>query len=292
MRTPFTLVIGLTVGIIAIAAFMAAFQRGTTDIESKYFNKSGSELERTYYSSFPPDSVWGGGGLTGLTGNPAFDLGPDRDHDGLSNAQEITLGTSPSDPDTDGDLMIDGVEIAMGTDPLDATSGGAQKVLPQPNLPPIVPPTGGYLRIDTFYKNVRNLTLNETAWAHLTKARYEDTVSFLIYAELTNTSADQTLTATLGDKLESGLKYINGSGYIQTNNGEKQPLPDSWINQSYPLAISPLMNGSNPVPIQITFNALVTKSPTNDWTFTNNQVLLQTDAGIKRDTAFVQLIKQ
>jgi YD repeat-containing protein len=42
----------------------------------------------------------------------------DSDGDGLSDAQEILLGTDPFNPDTDGDGFPDGVEVATGSDPL------------------------------------------------------------------------------------------------------------------------------------------------------------------------------
>jgi hypothetical protein len=47
---------------------------------------------------------------------------PDMDNDGLSNEQELTLGTDPRKFDTDGDRWPDGLEIEAGTLPLDASS--------------------------------------------------------------------------------------------------------------------------------------------------------------------------
>ena len=46
-------------------------------------------------------------------------LGPDNDSDGLADAMEEILGTSPDDPDTDGDSYHDLEELARGSDPLD-----------------------------------------------------------------------------------------------------------------------------------------------------------------------------
>lgn len=46
----------------------------------------------------------------------------DTDRDGLSDAREAQLGTSPTNKDTDGDGIEDGVEVATGTDPLSAAS--------------------------------------------------------------------------------------------------------------------------------------------------------------------------
>ncbi len=52
-------------------------------------------------------------------GNPIDDLDPDGDEDGdgLTNQEEIDLGTDPFDPDTDGDGLDDGLEVQIGTDP-------------------------------------------------------------------------------------------------------------------------------------------------------------------------------
>ena len=54
----------------------------------------------------------------------------DPDLDGLTNAQEIALGTDPVNPDTDGDLYPDGLEVLFGSNPLDPNS---IPVLRQPN---------------------------------------------------------------------------------------------------------------------------------------------------------------
>lgn len=42
----------------------------------------------------------------------------DADGDGLSDAQEALLGTSPNNEDTDGDGVLDGQEVALNLDPL------------------------------------------------------------------------------------------------------------------------------------------------------------------------------
>ncbi len=46
----------------------------------------------------------------------------DSDGDGLSDEEELTLGTDPLNPDTDGDGLKDGIEVRAGTDPLTPTT--------------------------------------------------------------------------------------------------------------------------------------------------------------------------
>lgn len=56
----------------------------------------------------------------------------DGDHDGLTDAEEVELGTNPAKADTDGDGYSDGTEVEEGTNPLDPNSrpGGVRP--PQP----------------------------------------------------------------------------------------------------------------------------------------------------------------
>ncbi len=50
---------------------------------------------------------------------PNPNAGPcDQDGDGLTNTQETTAGTNPTNPDTDGDGINDGAELTASTDPL------------------------------------------------------------------------------------------------------------------------------------------------------------------------------
>ena len=47
-----------------------------------------------------------------------FVTNDDRDHDGLTDAEEIAYGTSPTNADTDGDGLRDLEERQAGTNPL------------------------------------------------------------------------------------------------------------------------------------------------------------------------------
>ena len=63
--------------------------------------------------------------LTGASTDATTPTGmtaPDGDGDGLSDPEEMTIGTDPADVDTDGDGFDDGVEVREGTDPQDPES--------------------------------------------------------------------------------------------------------------------------------------------------------------------------
>ena len=294
--SPFFLAIALLGGMILAALTVSHYQRETTSIEEKYQYRSADEIDATYgdplakisNSTYYNDNV-----TPHSTGIIGLFLQDDQDHDWLNNnAEKIQYGTDPQNPDTDGDGTSDGIEIVLGTDPLDKNSGGVQKIIlptptPQPPTPPIL---DKYLRIDEFYKNVRNATKGETKWSHLTQANFGDQLDFLIYMELTNTSLDQYYSATLTDHLGKSLSYISNSGYIRINEGAYEPLSDDWITKAYPLSISPTLNPQKPVPIEIKFNALVQSDPTNTYNLTQNYAALKTDNDLKEDFVFIQLI--
>ena len=58
--------------------------------------------------------------LYGLDFSDPTDASKDADNDGLTNLEEIALGTSPNKADTDGDGHNDNVELGYGLDPLNA----------------------------------------------------------------------------------------------------------------------------------------------------------------------------
>ncbi|WP_291871394.1 gliding motility-associated C-terminal domain-containing protein, partial [Maribacter sp.] len=63
--------------------------------------------------------------LAGNRGTGIVLISIDSDGDGLSDSEEIALGTDPNNPDTDGDGIQDGQEVLDGTEPLeDCDSNG------------------------------------------------------------------------------------------------------------------------------------------------------------------------
>ncbi len=90
--------------------------------------------ELLWYRTDPNRADTDGDGLrddfelaNGLDPRNSTDALADFDDDGLSNAQELALGTSYWDPDFDQDELLDGDEVALGTDPFQAdTDGGGR----------------------------------------------------------------------------------------------------------------------------------------------------------------------
>lgn len=68
---------------------------------------------------------WGSADSNNYAGNygcaaVCADLNLDSDNDGLTDGQEVDLGTDPNNPDTDTDTLLDGEEIIRGGNPLKA----------------------------------------------------------------------------------------------------------------------------------------------------------------------------
>ena len=57
--------------------------------------------------------------IAGNIGNGIININNDFDSDGLTNSEEVLLGTDPNNPDTDGDGIGDGQEVIDNTNPLD-----------------------------------------------------------------------------------------------------------------------------------------------------------------------------
>ncbi|MFA6285846.1 MAG: chitobiase/beta-hexosaminidase C-terminal domain-containing protein [Opitutaceae bacterium] len=82
------------------------------------------------YSGIIVFQAWGSNG-SGQLGDKSTTDRPspvyvafDSDSDGLSDFEELALGTDPLNSDTDGDGMLDGTEVHYGLNPLDPADGG------------------------------------------------------------------------------------------------------------------------------------------------------------------------
>jgi hypothetical protein len=79
------------------------------------------------FPSIAPGVVKADADSDGLTNDQEIQLGtdpqnPDTDNDGIKDGEEVQLGLSPVDYDTDGDGLSDGKEMELKTDPKDLDS--------------------------------------------------------------------------------------------------------------------------------------------------------------------------
>ncbi|WP_228517725.1 thrombospondin type 3 repeat-containing protein [Aliidiomarina indica] len=100
---------------IYIDGTLVGFQDATTTVAMTY----PVSLNGNHVLEF---LIFDGGGLAGGMFRLETNTGTtfiDSDGDGLSDAEELLLGTDPFNPDTDGDGFSDYEEVMAGTDPLD-----------------------------------------------------------------------------------------------------------------------------------------------------------------------------
>jgi hypothetical protein len=143
----------------------------------------------------------------------------DSDEDGVSDAQEASLGTDPANADTDQDGLFDGAEVTAGTDPTLSDSDGdgfgdnAEVTNgTDPNDAASVPP--GEATVDT-----DSDTLTDAREAELgTNPQLADSDgdSLADSAEVgvepaSGTGTDPRLTDTDGDGVEDGDEVANGT---------------------------------------------------------------------------------
>ncbi len=170
---------------------------------------------------------------------PCIDNNEDDDKDGLTNQEEIILGTDCRSPDTDGDGVADGVD----TNPLDFNIGGISTTFsfeptPTPNIPP---PLTRQLIVKEFYKNVANITTGELQWQNYIQANTGNLLKFLIHITVENTNLTETKSATLYDIFQTNEFIYTDNLQLFINNIEQpySPLLDqTWYN-GYNISVLP-----------------------------------------------------
>ena len=75
-------------------------------------NDEAYSCEITAFAGSDPSETVAMGQVTPSASPPV-----DSDGDGLTDEEEVTLGTDPNNADTDGDSLTDGTEVTLGTDP-------------------------------------------------------------------------------------------------------------------------------------------------------------------------------
>lgn len=274
-----TLITTSIVGAAIIASVIYHYQRETTSIEDKYLNRPGAEIDATYYQSYLDssliteddyysDNLVEDSEVYGSRLSLHASADDDWDGDGWPNDKENEEGTEPDNPDTDGDGIVD----SQDTDPTNPEIGGTAPPPPQPPRPPA---DTGRLIIKEFYKNTRNIGRGETRWTHYTTASPGDTMAFLIYINLENSSSS-TKTATLYDFMSHHLSY---AGHAILNGSSSSLAGESWLN-GLDLSIS----GNTTKEFEISFWATA-----RDTGIASNTARLVTPRTSGTDTAFVNI---
>jgi hypothetical protein len=176
-----------------------------------------------------------GSGAFNTISIPGSDPNADADSDGLTNAQEITLGTDPLNGDTDGDGFVDGMEAALGSDPLDAKSVPSAAALSNP----------GFVALSFSL-------LNQSSPYETTPTARNLAVSF----SLLNLSSPYA-TNPAPQEVTQTFSVLNQSSPYATNPAPQEITQTfSLLNQSSPYA-------TNPAPQEVTqtFSLLNQSSP-------------------------------
>ena len=136
----------------------------------------------------------------------------DTDGDGLTDGEEITLGTDPNDPDTDGDGLTDGEEVLVTDDPdTDAVPENATD--PLDACDPFLTPECNPVDID----------LAITKEVNETEVLLNSNITFTITVE--NTTMDRVLDIVVSDLLGNGFEYESST----PSKGSYDETTGEWI---------------------------------------------------------------
>ena len=159
--------------------------------------------------------------------------GDDTDHDGLTNAQEVQIGTDPTNADTDGDTYIDGLEVLFGSNPLD------------PKSIPVIPLGGGNGIVTLSMLNTINPGLDQST------AEFPSvTLSFL---NTINPAQDQATPE---------VPWVTLSFLNSINPGQEQSTPEQpSVTLSFLNTMNPGQDQSTPVQPSVTLSFLNLVNP-------------------------------
>lgn len=157
----------------------------------------------------------------GLTNEQEVQLGTnpifrDTDFDGLTDGEEVRLGTDPLCADTDGDGVPDGVEVRIGTDPLtpdsefqtQQNSGEVSQLTPVAASASVSTDAAGAGTLTISPVSILdNLLLSQSIAGYLGNAYSFETKGAFKHATITFTY--DTALGTIGDDFQPRIYYYN-----------------------------------------------------------------------------------
>jgi hypothetical protein len=158
----------------------------------------------------------------------------DSDQDGLSDAEEILLGTSTSTPDTDGDGYLDGAELLNLYDPASSTG----KLITNANISWYQNKTFNY---SVLYPRAWQLSSNGGDDSIMFKSLDNQFLQIIVQPNTAKQTLDQWFIDQMAVTTINDSDRISGTGWqgIKNLDGLTVYLMDTQQNYIYTLAYNP-----------------------------------------------------
>jgi hypothetical protein len=181
--------------------------------------------------------------------NLSLRIGADSDNDGLTDAEEIILGTSTSAPDTDGDGYLDGSELISLYNPV-----GAGKINANPNISVYENKTFSY---GLFYPLAWQTSVNGGDDSVMFKTNDNQFIQIIVQPNVNNQNLDQWYMEQLG------VLTINETDRVSGYNWQGLKSPDGLNiyvmnkKQNYIFSLTYNPGGSNILEYSNIFQMMV-----------------------------------
>jgi cysteine-rich repeat protein len=160
--------------------------------------------------------------------DPLLDTDDDSDGDGITNREELLLGTDPFSNDSDNDGITDTVELEIGSDPIDADSDD-DGVLDGDEIEPQADSDGdGLLNIldaDSDNDGIFDGTEMSVVDFDLTEFTNVENENFVPDAD-PSTSTNPVNADTDGGGINDGVEDANHNGRVDAGEGDPNDITD------------------------------------------------------------------
>jgi len=179
----------------------------------------------------------------------SLSIGTDDDNDGLTNIEEILLGTSTSTPDTDGDGYLDGSELVNLYNP-----AGEGKLTANSNISLYENKTFAY---DLLYPSTWQTSINGGDDSLMFKTGDNQFVQVIVQPNVNKQTLDEWYMEQLGVLTINEADKINGSNWqgIKNPDGLNIYLMDK--KQNYIFSLTYNLGGANVLEYMNIFQMMV-----------------------------------